>query len=174
MTFSTLTPTQRAILEHAIQNNGGKIIWLPENLRGGASAKVIEALYKRSLIEPKGSDWVVHPQGYAALGIAQPEPAAEPGPQAAADSAAEPASEPAVESPVVVPAKPKSRSNSKQVLVIGLLQRPEGATIAQIMEATGWQSHTVRGLFSGALKKKLGMNLVSDKAQGAERVYRLA
>lgn len=166
MTFSTLTPTQRAILEHAIQNNGGKIIWLPENLRGGASAKVIEALYKRSLIEPKGSDWVVHPQGYAALGIVQPEPAA--------DSAAEPASEPAVESPVVVPAKPKSRSTSKQVLVIGLLQRPEGATIPQIMEATGWQSHTVRGLFSGALKKKLGMNLVSDKAQGAERVYRLA
>ena len=49
----------------------------------------------------------------------------------------------------------------------------EGATIAQIVEATAWQSHTVRGFFAGALKKKLGLNVTSEKVEGEERVYRL-
>lgn len=55
-----------------------------------------------------------------------------------------------------------------------MLQRPEGATIAQICMATGWQAHTVRGTFAGAFKKKLGLTIVSDKAPGGERVYRIA
>jgi hypothetical protein len=54
-----------------------------------------------------------------------------------------------------------------------MLQRPEGATIGQIVASTGWQAHTVRGTFAGALKKKLGLNIVSDKAQGGERTYRI-
>ena len=68
----------------------------------------------------------------------------------------------------------RGREHSKQALVIEMLKRPEGATIAQICEATGWQAHTVRGTFAGALKKKLGMTIVSDKVQGGERVYRIA
>jgi hypothetical protein len=55
-----------------------------------------------------------------------------------------------------------------------MLQRPEGATIQQIMDATGWQAHTVRGTFAGAFKKKLGLNLASEKAEGNDRVYRIA
>ena len=55
-----------------------------------------------------------------------------------------------------------------------MLQRPEGATIAQICSATGWQAHTVRGTFAGAFKKKLGLNLTSDKPDGGERIYRIA
>lgn len=54
-----------------------------------------------------------------------------------------------------------------------MLQRPEGATIAQICEITGWQSHTVRGTFAGAFKKKLGLNLASEKPNGSDRVYRI-
>ena len=65
------------------------------------------------------------------------------------------------------------RDGSKEVLVIEMLRRPEGATIAQIMSATGWQSHTVRGLFSGALKKRHGLTITSDKPQGGERTYRI-
>lgn len=65
------------------------------------------------------------------------------------------------------------RDGSKEALVIDLLRRPEGATIAQIMSATGWQSHTVRGMFSGALKKRHGLTITSDKPQGAERTYRI-
>jgi hypothetical protein len=51
--------------------------------------------------------------------------------------------------------------------------RPDGATIAQIVEATGWQPHTVRGAFAGALKKKLGLEVTSEKVEGGERVYRI-
>jgi hypothetical protein len=75
---------------------------------------------------------------------------------------------------VGVEGKPRTRENSKQATVIQMLQRPEGATISQICAATGWQAHTVRGTFAGAFKKKLGLNLTSDKAEGGERTYRIA
>ena len=55
-----------------------------------------------------------------------------------------------------------------------MLRRKEGATIAQIVAATGWQPHTVRGAFAGALKKKLGLTVTSEKVEGGERVYRIA
>jgi hypothetical protein len=55
-----------------------------------------------------------------------------------------------------------------------MLQRPEGASVRQICEVTGWQAHTVRGTFAGAFKKKLGMTITSDKQQGGERIYRVA
>ena len=57
--------------------------------------------------------------------------------------------------------------------VVRMLQRPEGATVRQIYDATGWQAHTVRGAFAGAFKKKLGLTLVSDKQLGGERIYRV-
>ena len=66
----------------------------------------------------------------------------------------------------------RTREHSKQATIIGMLQRTEGATIAQICEATGWQAHTVRGTFAGAFKKKLGMTITSDKAEGGVRTYR--
>ena len=54
-----------------------------------------------------------------------------------------------------------------------MLQRPEGATIAEVVEATGWQPHTVRGALAGALKKRLGLTIASEKVEGRGRVYRL-
>ena len=62
---------------------------------------------------------------------------------------------------------------SKQDAVIAMLQRPEGATVDEVASAMGWQRHTVRGLFSGALKKKLGLTLASAKEERG-RVYRIA
>lgn len=58
--------------------------------------------------------------------------------------------------------------------LIAMLRAPEGATIARITKAFGWQPHTVRGVFSGTLKKKLGLTITSEKAEGGERVYRIA
>ncbi|HLY45827.1 MAG TPA: DUF3489 domain-containing protein [Stellaceae bacterium] len=65
------------------------------------------------------------------------------------------------------------RPGSKQAQVIDLLKRPEGATVAEIMAATAWQPHTVRGMFAGALKKKLALTVVSAKEERG-RVYRIA
>ena len=74
----------------------------------------------------------------------------------------------------------KPREGTKQETVLALLRREEGATIAQICEATSWQSHTTRGFFAGTIKKKLGLTIVSEKITGpagapgaGQRLYRI-
>jgi hypothetical protein len=62
---------------------------------------------------------------------------------------------------------------SKQDAVIAMLRRPEGATVDEVVSATGCQRHTVRGVFSGTLKNKLGLTLASAKEERG-RVYRIA
>lgn len=174
-----LTPTQHAILVHAIQHRDGKIDWFPDNLNGGARNKVLDGLFKRALITSDGSDWYVAAEGYDALGVARPAPTAAPEDVPAswvADSAleAEVAACEAEWAGKTAPVQSRGRANSKLAEVVRMLQRPEGATIQQIIDATGWQAKTVRGTFAGTLKKKLGLALVSDKPQGGERIYRLA
>jgi Protein of unknown function (DUF3489) len=66
-----------------------------------------------------------------------------------------------------------AKRSSKQDEVIAMLRRPEGATVDEVASATAWQRHTVRGVFSGTLKKKLGLTLASAKEERG-RVYRIA
>ena len=67
----------------------------------------------------------------------------------------------------------RTRAYSKQMRVLGLLSRPSGATVASIMQCTGWQPHSVRGFLAGVVRKKLGLKLLSEKTDGP-RVYRIA
>ena len=69
---------------------------------------------------------------------------------------------------------PTPRTGTKQSLLIAILQSPNGATMAEIIAATGWQAHSARGAMSGALGKKLGLVVVSAKDDARGRVYRIA
>lgn len=68
-------------------------------------------------------------------------------------------------------APPKSRPEIKQAILIARMQRKDGATIDELVRATGWQAHSVRGAISGTLKKKLGLSVISERVEGRGRVY---
>ena len=132
---------------------------------------MLDGLLNRALITTDGTDWFVAAEGYEAMGRELPAP--KP-PEADPEIEAAVAAAEATWAKERADTKPRTRENSKQAQVIAMLRRPEGSTVRQICEATGWQAHTVRGTFAGAFKKKLGLAIVSDKPQGGERVYRIA
>jgi hypothetical protein len=71
-------------------------------------------------------------------------------------------------------AKPAvAKATSKHDTILALLRKPSGATIASLTKATGWQTHSIRGFFSGTVRKKLNLNLTSEEKNG-ERRYRIA
>lgn len=167
--MSKLTETQTLILSRASQQDDRIALPLPDRLRGGAANKVIVPLIKRGLLDEVEADirkgeptWrktgdghgitlVITNAGLAAIGIE------------AEISQTEPAQ-----------AKPKPRKGTKQAMLIEMLESPDGATIAEIAKATNWQPHTIRGAMSGALKKRLGLTITSEKIADRGRVYRIA
>jgi hypothetical protein len=160
-----LTIAQFFILNYAHEKTDGKIVEFPENIRGGARKKVLEGLFNRALITPLGSDWFIAAEGYDALGVPRPGPIT-------AEALDEIIKSAEVGDKSQTPVR-RTRDNSKQATVISMLKRPEGATIPQICEVTGWQTHSTRGTFAGVFKKKLGLIIVSDKPKGGERIYRI-
>ena len=71
-------------------------------------------------------------------------------------------------------AAPTARDGSKKAIVLDMLKRPDGATLSDIMSATAWQAHSVRGFISGSLGKKMGLTVESFKRPDGDRAYRLA
>ncbi len=88
---------------------------------------------------------------------------------AAADAAAPRAAPPVGATPAHIR---KPRADTKQAQLVAMLQKPDGASLDEIVAATGWQAHTVRGAIAGALKKKLGLTVTSETIQERGRVYR--
>jgi hypothetical protein len=81
-------------------------------------------------------------------------------------------SKPAIKKPIKRPAAKRPEVSGKLGKLITLLRRPKGATLTDLMKATGWQAHSVRGAISGALKKKLKLAVLSEKT-GQVRTYRI-
>jgi hypothetical protein len=70
--------------------------------------------------------------------------------------------------------KPATGKQTKQQTCLDLLSRPEGATIEELQAVTGWQQHSVRGFLAWAVKKKLGLTLLSEKPDEGPRRYRVS
>ena len=115
---------------------------------------------------------------FAALGIdAQETPAedeTESAPNDTEDAGEEPKAQRKAKSRASRTAAPRSRDGSKQAQLIAMLRRAKGATVDEIAEALSWQPHTVRGAIAGALKKKLSLDVTSEKDDTRGRIYRIA
>ena len=173
-----LTDTQTIILSTAAQRADNLAMPLPKGLHGAAAKKVITMMIGRGWLEEvdanlrkgeplwretgdgHGTTLVATDAGLLAIGV---EPVVDKTVAAVRTHAAQPPT----------PKLPTPRAGTKQAQVITLLQRPEGATIAEIVAATGWQAHSARGMISGALKKKLGLPITSEKVDGRGTVHRL-
>jgi hypothetical protein len=93
-------------------------------------------------------------------------------PKAANRSIARKTDKPASRKRPAAASKPKAGSDTKHARIVAMLRAPAGATVAWIMNATDWQQHSVRGFLAGVVRKKLGLNLVSELTDKG-RVYRI-
>jgi hypothetical protein len=93
-------------------------------------------------------------------------------PKAATRPIARKTAKPALKRSVPASSKSPARSATKHDRVIAMLRTSAGATIASLVIATDWQQHSVRGFLAGVVRKKLGLNLVSEKTDKG-RVYRI-
>ena len=174
MTQIQLSDAQAVILSAACAREDGMVFPVTASLKGGAVGNVCKSLLKRGLIEEVAATdlttvWRHDAErgpitlrattlAYVTLGITD-----GPGEQSDSQPPAEPA-----------PAPARRRSGTKQEALIAMLRAEGGATIEEIVTATGWQAHTVRGAMSGALKKKLGLTITSEKVEGRGRCYMIA
>ena len=173
-----LTDTQTMILSRAAARPDNLAMPLPKGLHGAAAKMVVSMMIMRGWLEEvdanirkgeplwretgdgHGTTLMVTEAGLLAVGI---EPlVARTMAAIRKHAAATPA-----------PKSPTLRTGTKQAQIITLLQRPEGASIAEIVVATGWQAHSARGMISGVLKKKLGLPVTSEKVDGRGTVHRL-
>ncbi|MBK7730566.1 MAG: DUF3489 domain-containing protein [Gammaproteobacteria bacterium] len=157
--LSKLSPAQSLLLRTAARRADGRVI-PPDSLRGGARAKVLTALLQRGWIEPADGGYLLTNAGYAAIGQQRPVP---PDDVQSVDTIGD------LQLLEGIPIRP----GTKLASLVMALRRPQGATSLQMMLATGWQPHTVRGAISGMLRKKLGLNVVLAHNGSGERVYRV-
>ncbi len=198
-----LTDTQLVILSTASQRDDGAALPLPKSikLQGSAVSRVLKSLMNKDLLAEQSAGnnaaaWreskdgqrltlVITDAGRAAIGAEQdaqidPQPTRTTAPTTkrshhqGRSATGSKRSTKSKSKPKATASRASNRSSTKQALLVGLLQRTEGATTAEAVKATGWQPHSVRGAISGTLKKKLGLAVVSDKVEGRGRVYRIA
>lgn len=168
MTRIQLSDAQAVILSTACAREDGAVFPVTASLKGGAVGNVCKSLLKQGLIEEIAATdlntvWRhdeergpitlrATPLAYSTLGITDQQD----------------------ETPVETPTAPvQRRKGTKQETLIEMLRAEGGATIDEIAAVLEWRPHTVRGALAGALKKKLGLEVTSEKVEGRGRVYRL-
>ena len=183
-----LTDTQTIILTRAASRPGNLALPLPKGLAGAAAKMTVGKMIERGWLaevdanlrrkEPlwretgdgHGTTLIATEAGLDAIGI-DPVVASTVSNIRKARLAAK-----STEVAADASAGPKLvsiRQGTKQALLIDMLQRPEGASITEIVEATSWQAHTARGAISGALKKRLALPITSEKHPERGTVYKL-
>ena len=145
MSTWSITPVQSNILHNAAIKQKGLIEFEKLTQKGHARNLVIQSMMKKKLITKTDTNGQYQMTEHGYMGVGLEFP------------------------------KPKvAKKTSKQAIIIEMLKRPEGATNAQMMAATNWLPHSIRGLLSGTVRKKLGLNVTSTKNTTGERVYRIA
>jgi hypothetical protein len=187
-----LTDTQTLVLSRAATRPGNLALPLPQGLFGAAAKMAVTKMIGRGWLEEveanlrrgeplwcetgdgHGTTLIATEAGLEAIGIepvvattmtnlrkVKPDLVTEPQALPAAST------DPATPKPIAI------RTGTKQAQIIALLQRPEGASITEIIAATGWIAHSARGLISGALKKKPGPDVTVATAAGRGRIYHI-
>jgi hypothetical protein len=173
--MTNLSETQRLVLTTALARKDRCLYPITASLKGGAVGNVARSLLKRGLVEevPATGETIVwrHEEDGEPLTLRATELAATLlAPAEASKRRPRKAREP--EQPAATVTTPTKRGSTQEALV-SLLRRPEGATIADLQQVTGWQPHSVRGALSGIVRKKLGHEVTSAKEERG-RVYRIA
>ncbi|MDA0345363.1 MAG: DUF3489 domain-containing protein [Proteobacteria bacterium] len=174
--MTTLSSTQEAILTEASTRSDGKVLPFPasaENVRGGAATKALKSLLEKGFIEELPDDseeknYLITEAGRSAISTA-------------------PKTETIKVTMVKVPLEDDVISKMKEKIegepkntkspsgrlgeIVKLMQRPEGATVEEMMDATGWQKHSVRGAISGQIKKKHGYEVDKSLNGNSDIVY---
>jgi hypothetical protein len=189
--MTQLTDNQRALILLAVETDG-RIERFPDNLRGGARKAVTLGLLAGGLLQGHHAGFALTDAAYEAVGLPVPakgvlgvEEAEEAGSSDEGNAntqsdgsdddiadveAGDTATGPSGETAAPTPAKVGKPNRIDQV--VALLMRPQGVTIKEVMAATDWQQHSVRGFFAGTLKKK-GYTVINEKAGKEDRVYRI-
>ena len=174
--MTTLSTTQQDILESASAREDGHVLPFPDhmNLKGGASYKVLNSLVSKGLIEKaEGEDFIITNMGRESIGLSpKGECASNEAPETAN---VEDTAEESDTKPESIPSDKTGKiPKGKLGDMLALLKREEGATVTDLMEATGWQKHSVRGAMSGQLKTKYGLVIQKIATKGEETVYQIA
>lgn len=185
-----LSDSQLVVLTAACQRPDRCVFPVTAKLKGNAAGNVLKSLLNKGLIKEvraKRDDTVWrHDEergritlaatnaAFAALGIDPQDAPAEDETETAAAPPDSAKTSSKLKSHASRTAAPRTRDGSKQAQLIAMLRRAKGATVDEIAEALSWQPHTVRGAIAGALKKKLGLEVTSEKDDKRGRVYRIA
>lgn len=177
--MAKLNDTQLMILSAASQRRDFSVYPLPKSVKNGDGPKHLKKLLSLQMIEEAEAVgdapvWRVHEDGYNVTLILADEGFRALGVEHEATSKASKQKKLGQKTHTETKSEASAarRPDSKQAKMIALLQRPKGTTIDELAQVTGWQRHSVHGVMSGALRKKLGLNITSEAGPHG-RTYRI-